>query len=195
MRLELEAALLADWTRDNLAVYGDYLQSQGDVRGELIALDLQLARDPHAEAPALRRSALLASLIGDASDLHASWFQFGFAHPRLTSAHQGSRLASLAETPFAAFVRTLWMHGAATWIKQMLGELARSEHRWLHHITLDFTWGGTSSSTALLSARTTKTLVEATPNLDAIEIRGFPLREVFPSFKHPRARLIRSKPT
>ena len=191
MLADLEAALLAEWSPDTLAVYGDYLQSQGDPRGELIALDLQIAGD-QADAPMRRREMVLASLLGGARDLHATWFQFGFAHPRLTSAHEGSRLESLAATPFAPFVRTLWMHGSATWIKQMFGELVCGEHRWLHQITLDFTWGGRSSSAALLGPRMTKALVKATPNLDAIEIKGHPLREVFSSFEHPRAQLRRN---
>src|SRR5262249_36399340 len=38
---ELEAALAASFDREHLAVYGDYLQSIGDPRGELIAIDLQ----------------------------------------------------------------------------------------------------------------------------------------------------------
>jgi hypothetical protein len=40
-RDELEAALAASFDRAHLAVYGDYLMSIGDPRGELIAIDLQ----------------------------------------------------------------------------------------------------------------------------------------------------------
>jgi len=36
----LEADLLANWETAQLAVYADFLQSAGDPRGELIAIDL-----------------------------------------------------------------------------------------------------------------------------------------------------------
>jgi hypothetical protein len=57
MRDELEAALADRWDDENLAVYGDHLQAEGDPRGELIAIDRAIDRtlaDPDA-VPAEQR--------------------------------------------------------------------------------------------------------------------------------------------
>lgn len=46
---ELEAALQTDWNPATLAAYGDALQAAGDLRGELIAIDLHA--DGHGMTP------------------------------------------------------------------------------------------------------------------------------------------------
>ena len=42
-RQVLEDVLRADFSRENLAIYADALQEEGDPRGELIAIDLRIA--------------------------------------------------------------------------------------------------------------------------------------------------------
>ena len=58
---ELERALAADWTREQLAVYGDYLQSLADPRGELIAIDLA----GRSEERAARKRELVVEWLGE----------------------------------------------------------------------------------------------------------------------------------
>jgi hypothetical protein len=59
-RAEIEAALAADFSRANLAVYADCLMAEGDPRGELIAIGL-LPPTPELER---RKIALLEQLLG-----------------------------------------------------------------------------------------------------------------------------------
>ncbi len=88
---ELERALIEAPTPERWAVYGDWLAAQGDRRGELITIDLELehARDePTTKALQARREALLAELLptwfGDLCTLGPTllrWrFAFGFLH-------------------------------------------------------------------------------------------------------------------
>ncbi len=60
-RDELEAGLLANWDPAQLAVYGDFLQSEGDPRGELIAIDFAGGLTPERD---VRRSEPLTALVG-----------------------------------------------------------------------------------------------------------------------------------
>ncbi|MBA3539503.1 MAG: hypothetical protein H0T79_07720, partial [Deltaproteobacteria bacterium] len=67
LRAAFDAAGAAD--RDDLAVYADQLQADGDIRGELIALDL--AAPEHRFAPTAtawreRRQALIVAWVGGA---------------------------------------------------------------------------------------------------------------------------------
>src|SRR5262245_37701548 len=59
----LETSLQAMWDPDTAAVYADLLASRGDPRGELIAIDLELARRESDELRRRKRE-LLSSWLG-----------------------------------------------------------------------------------------------------------------------------------
>src|SRR5690349_17048148 len=66
-RAQLEADLRRSWGAPQLTVYADYLQSIGDPRGELIAIDLvNLATTIQDTGWAQRRRALLDAWLGNA---------------------------------------------------------------------------------------------------------------------------------
>ncbi|HET7504818.1 MAG TPA: TIGR02996 domain-containing protein [Kofleriaceae bacterium] len=126
----LEASLIADST-DTAAyeVYGDWLQRQGDPRGELIALQIaraaELARGPrprstiqtaigrHVERHAAALLGPLAAFVSDVRDLASGPFvwRFGFIHRvTLESRPAGDLADTLAQVlrhPSGRFVREL----------------------------------------------------------------------------------------
>lgn len=193
MRDQLEAALAAEWTYDNFAVYADFLQSQGDPRGELIAIDLGLLAQPRAEPLVKRRTAILDDLIDDWREPHTSWFKFGFVYPRLSSM-SGDALQAIFESPFAPYLRDVTLLCAATYIKRYCSALAKREHRWLRRITIESD-DRYSSGTPIVTTPGAKALIKATPSLSQIEQfvhPGLSRRPLFESFEHPRAKLVES---
>jgi len=126
----LEASLVADPADPAAyAVYADWLQRQGDPRGELIALQLareaELARSPkgrstlpaaiarHIERHADRLLGGLAALVPDVRDLASGPFawRFGFIHRVVLETGAGGDLGAIVEAvlrhPSGRFVREL----------------------------------------------------------------------------------------
>jgi uncharacterized protein (TIGR02996 family) len=118
--LELERALIAD--PDDVAtylVYADWLQQEGDPRGELIARTIQAESDTNDDAKlraATKRriERLIARLIGELADLNPSWRR-GFVdgvvlqRDRVRGPYP-ERLAALFRDPSAALLRTIVLH-------------------------------------------------------------------------------------
>jgi hypothetical protein len=193
MREQLEAALAAEWTYDNLAVYSDFLQSHGEPRGELIAIDLGLLAQPRSVPLVKRRAAILDDLLDDWREMPTSWFQLGFVYPRLSS-NSSDALQAILESPFAPYLRDVAILGPATWIKRFFSGIAKLEQRWLRRITIQSD-DRYSSGLPIISTRAAKALIEATPSLLQIEQfvhRGVQRRPLFESFEHPRAKLVES---
>jgi uncharacterized protein (TIGR02996 family) len=113
---ELEAGIIADPDdRAAYAVYADWLQRQGDPRGELIAL--QLAREAELARGHTGRSALataigrhlerhaatllggLAALVGDVRDVAGAPFawRFGFIHRVVLESRRGGDLGAIVD--------------------------------------------------------------------------------------------------
>src|SRR5258708_20502667 len=120
-RRALEAALAAgferladaEW-RDTLAIYADHLLAEGDPRGELIALDLQI--DTHATTTELvaRRASLLAAFLGHLRPLdnpHLAWvgdtFSRGFVDDLVIDADDPNaceRLPAILASPIVPYL-------------------------------------------------------------------------------------------
>jgi hypothetical protein len=132
---EIEAALAANFDREQLAVYGDYLQSIGDPRGELVAIDLHVGK--HGRTPELddRKRELVERWLGD--DLaeilrHAGAIDHGF----VLLGHRAPDMASHAVTvllahPAGEFLRELTV--LDTWLRMLAVYelLAAAPRRWL----------------------------------------------------------------
>lgn len=134
---ELEAAILrAPEVADGYLVYGDWLQSQGDPRGELIALQHALLQAKGAEATALKRkvSALLkkhqdlllgaplASMLGGKT-LSVEW-HLGFIRSARVA------IAGYGEDPEFEIDETLSMllaHPSARFLQELTLGLADNE--------------------------------------------------------------------
>ncbi|HEY5935628.1 MAG TPA: hypothetical protein VIU61_13355, partial [Kofleriaceae bacterium] len=147
-REDLEANLAASFDRDTLAVYADFLQSIGDPRGELIALDLQIEAhaDHAAPAPGPRYRYAPAGLVDRRATLLATWLRalvpsdptrgwigdqvrFGFLDNLELGAHsteERDRLLAILASPVGPYVRGVTIRGATHDLVESLAVLARS---------------------------------------------------------------------
>lgn len=174
-RETLEAALLSSWDRDTLAVYADHLQAEGDPRGELIALDLQIAATGNTALLSKRRTSLVFAWLGalvPVDDVHAAWvgdsLRFGFVedlHFSGARANAVARLEQAFESTAGPYVRALSMVGTATELAAALAVVARYEHRWLAKLVL------TGVHRAPVAPEIAGDAFRAMPNLATLELR------------------------
>ena len=202
-REDLEANLAASFDRDTLAVYADELQSLGDPRGELIALDLQIEAHADAANPARRYRYAPAELVARRATLLETWLRalvpsdptrgwigdhvrFGFLDnlelgPLSTEARD--RLLAILASPVGPYVRGVTLRGAASDLEETLAVLARMDHPWLARLTLHKRAAGPMVESDL-EAR----LIAATPRLARLELSG---HRAFDMFAHPALRELR----
>ncbi|MBZ4415812.1 WGR domain-containing protein [Myxococcus sp. RHSTA-1-4] len=144
---ELEAAILrAPEAPDGYLVYGDWLQSQGDPRGELIALQHALLQAKGAEATALKRKVAahlkkhqglllgtrLSTMLGDPT-LSVEWHLGFIRKARVAAAEYGQdvefaideTLSMLLAHPSARFLQELSLGLADNEGENEYGDLIR----------------------------------------------------------------------
>jgi len=186
--VELEAELRRGFDRETLAVYADHLQSRGDPRGELIAIDLHA--DEHALSPELheRRAALLLEQLGDLA-----------THPAIVCSHGFLDLVGLASMevfdellfrPFSSYLRTAILRGTlrprarvlmtSQVLRALVGALAERPRPWLTALELH---GGVRLPRTI-AAR----LVAQAPRLERLAIAG---SNVWPAVPYPGVRILR----
>lgn len=196
-REDLEAALRARPDDAALLVYADYLQSEGDPRGELIALDL---RPPSMsmQSVEVRRGQLLHTWLGDdieitfdveqqlwyAGELDATYATFDMGFLDLHVADEVSadvEVPRLLSSPAGAYLRRLSLRGPSALLEPLLEALAARPRAWLQHLAIARVHESSWLASPALSAR----LVGATPNLEVLDLLGARLLD---GFAHPRIR-------
>ena len=203
-RETLEDALRVDFSRENLAVYADALQEEGDLRGELIALDLRIA--DHGLLPALsaRRMEILRDLLGaSAADFfardHKQPFQFGFADVRIDSTGGAGLEAEreLLDSQLGDYLRHVKIRGGEKHLRSGVGTLVRRTHPWLRSLHVHYATMASRSTEPIVSGRQTRELIEATPVLETMTVTRATttpwaaVRPVFASFDHPNVRELK----
>lgn len=186
-RETLEAALAASWDRDTLTVYADHLQAEGDPRGELIALDLQIEAAGNNVELSRRRTSLLYAWLGGlvpVDNVHGSWvgdsMKFGFVEDLVFDGREPNALARLEqviESPAGDYVRGMTMRGSAEDLERALAVVARREHGWLAKLSI-----GATYQSALIAPGIAREAFHAMPRLRTLELRGSP---AFAPFSHP----------
>jgi hypothetical protein len=190
-RETLEAALLSSWDRDTLTVYADHLQAEGDPRGELIALDLQIEATGNNVLLSKRRTSLVFAWLGSlvpVDDVHASWvgdsLRFGFVedlHFSGARANAVARLEQAFESTAGPYVRALSMIGTADELSAALAVVARYEHRWLTKLTI------TGFHHAPVAPQIAADAFQAMPNLATLELHR---PAAFANLSHPGIRRL-----
>ncbi len=192
----LEAELRRAWTLDNLAVYGDHLQQLGDPRGELIAVDVHLAR--HGRGPEVehrRRRALRAWLgLDDTVDpTRGAWegvrFAFGFIDDLRVE------LAPLIlRGPAGPFVRGITLIQRPHTIRGLLDDLGAMPRPWLDRLTIVPRFKGPPPQAVWRAGDPTfhpellAPVLAGTPRLTRLELAGHRLILAFP---HPHVTSVR----
>lgn len=191
---ELEAELARAWTIDNLAVYGDHLLALGDPRGELIAVDVHVAR--HGRTPELqhRRRRALRTWLGLPAEIDPTrgiWEGVKFAFGFVDELRAETTLAVL-RGPAGPFVRGLSLLKRPHAIGWMLDELAARPRPWLERLTIVPRLKGQPPTSVWSidpgSFVAPPELVAALPRLGRLELAGHRLLRGFP---HPGVTSLR----
>jgi uncharacterized protein (TIGR02996 family) len=195
---ELEAAILrAPDEADGYLVYGDWLQSQGDPRGELIALQHAQLRAKGAKAPALKRQVSkllqthqdsllgedLASLIGGGM-LTVEWYLGFIRRARLGADPEGEEaeidvregLQKLLAHPSARFLQVLTLGLADNDGENEYGDhikvIAKAAPGALHTLFIgDFEYPD-ESEISWAELGNVAPLYKALPQLRSLQLRG-----------------------
>lgn len=182
----LERRLARGFDEETLTVYGDYLQSLGDPRGELIALDLDARTDTAADS---RRKELIARWLGDdiAQQLGLSTIEHGFITDLYLEDtlghHEVSVLASLLQGPGAQYICGVTAIGNAGWLQRVLALLAARRHDWIRRFSIRVLEPDPRCSVAL-----TATMLRMMPQLEELEVWG---DDVAVNAGHPTVRSLR----
>ena len=178
--LDLERALGAHWDRQTLAVYADGLQESGDLRGELIALDLHIeANGATPELEGMRRDRLDAWLGGNSlrgRPWNPDLFQFGLLDDLYVAsdAHASSTeyLEAFLSCPAAGYLRGIQIATAAGGVADALALLATRQHPWLEYLSIV----QSPISRGPVPNEIVRGLLAATPQLHTLDLDG---REIF----------------
>ena len=179
-----------------LGVYADFLQSQGDPRGELIALDL---RPPSMSLHSVevRRGQLLRTWLGDevevlldpdqqlwyVGDLSSTYatFDCGFVDLFIDDPSDDALLAHLLHGSGGEHLRRVSIQGSEDVIEPMLAHLVAKPRPWLQQLAVSRTDGWKLLVDRALGER----FVAATPNLEVLDLLG---RNLFDRLAHPTVR-------
>ncbi len=183
---ELEAALRADWTDEALSVYADHLQSEGDPRGELIALDLD---GSDAEPVIARRGDLFRKWLGAGTVVETWWdptdrrwcagnkkegtwivADYGLLEishaPGDVSPHPETLLRFLA-TPASRFVHRCSIAGDTACLRRLISKLTVQKRPWLRALGIR-----RLDDEHMLALPDTTAFDAALPNLTHVDLSG-----------------------
>jgi hypothetical protein len=193
---ELEAALEASFSLDNLQVYGDYLMSIGDPRGELIAVDVHVARHGNTPEVAHRRRRAIRTwleLPPEIDPTQGGWesvrFAFGFVED--VRVDFASRILASRAGPF---VRGITLTNKTASVEHVLHQLGLASRPWLTRLTIAPRFKGDPpgvlwrSEAPNLSNKEVPAIIAVTPRLARLELAGHRLLREFP---HPALRSLR----
>lgn len=170
----LESALLSRWGREEMTVYADYLQSIGDPRGEVIAIDLVNLDTVDEAAWRTRRHDAITAWLGEdlATRLGPSIFQ-GFVQEAGTD-------ETLLASPAGDFVRASRLGNDLS----VLARLVSRPRRWLTRLAIT----ADAERPPLVDGALVDKLVAATPRLDELVLRG---SGILKRFSHTTLRHLR----
>jgi hypothetical protein len=182
---DLEAALRTSFDRDTIGVYGDLLQAAGDLRGELIAIDLKLddsGGDPDP-AVARRRQQLVRKWLG--GELPNGRVRYGFVELDATSADPIAQVRFAFGCPAAPYVRSIAIVGPPRLVQGAVALITAQERPNLVDVTIR-QWS--ERDEPALDAATSKRFAVAIPNLGALELDG---RRVMHDLAHANLRRLK----
>ena len=181
---ELEAAA-ATGDPVQLAVYADALQSHGDPRGELIAIDLHAAAHGTTRELDERRATVLTGWLGSLATEPGLRFADGCIDLMYEPGAPELLVARVLGSPAGPYLRSLELYGGSPRIDSALSLLGLGPRPRLRTLAVTRT-GFPDGHT--IPAKATAALIRATPSLDTIIVRGF---AVFGAFPHPGLRRAR----
>ena len=178
MRAELEAALATSFSRANLAVYADYLQTIDDPRGEWIAFELALVRDGVTAAAQQRREQLVRPF---APYFHPK-VAYGFAYD--VQFENAEKVTGFDASPIAPYLRSAWISPSyPSPLLETVETFASAPRPWLYRLGITLPDRNRMAALTIapenrrdladvLGAQLTARLLAATPNLEWLVLGG-----------------------
>jgi len=180
---DLEAQILATWDRETIEVYGDQLQSLGEPRGELIAIDLAIEDSGSTPELVRRREELIDAWLGDT--VPNGRVRCGFVDVDATGADPVAQIHHAFDGPGSRFIRSVAIVGAPNTIAATAQALAATVRPSMTALTIR-QWDEADRPT--LGAGAAQAMIEATPHLRELAIDG---RQVLDDFPHPAVTRLR----
>ncbi|MEO8702638.1 MAG: hypothetical protein ABI867_21520 [Kofleriaceae bacterium] len=166
-RAELEAELAASWTRENLAVYADYLQTIEDPRGEWIAFELSLVRDGITGAGQARLAELTQQFQRD----HHRSMAYGFVQELVLDSVEA--ITTFDRTPIAPYLRGVFITAyKPAEQRAIVRAFARVQRSWLRRLKIHVASDDVPDLEKVLGSALTEQLVAATPQLETFVVSG-----------------------
>lgn len=166
---------------DIVTVYGDQLQAEGDPRGELIAIDLEMAHSGSTPLLVRRRDELIEQWLG--ARRPNGTIRYGFLELDATSADPVEQVRLAFSTKAARFTRSITAVGPPKVLRDTIAAIAEAPRPFLSRVTLRM-WSE-KDSPALASPGN---FITATPALQCLEIDA---RKLFGRFEHASIRRMR----
>jgi hypothetical protein len=197
---ELETALQRTPDAETFAVYADALEAAGDPRGELIAIDLELARVRKAPPIALdrideltdRKRAVLRRWLGDTIGgiaWHPRQFEYGLLRDIGFTATSTQTIAEytrgVLDSPIGTYLSGVEIYGSKAEIEHVMALVAKRPLPWLRRLTIHRVADHTNRT---LAHDLWEAFVAATPNLVDVSVIG---PAVARSPIHPNIRTLR----
>lgn len=179
---ELEASLRTKWDRDTLAVYADHLQSIGELRGELIVIDLRIEEAGPLPELVARRQELITAWL---RSLPPGKVTHGFLDIDATGGDPIEQVRTALASRGAPYIRTIAIVGATEVLREAVAIVASEARPSLARVVLR-QWGEGQAWT--MSATAFERFIAATPALHTLEIDGYRL---FEAAVHPALRRLR----
>jgi len=176
---ELEAAVRVAWDREAIAVYADHLQTIGDPRGELVAIDLRIDEGEAGAEITARREQLIAEWFG--ADLPPGIVRYGFVDVRASGMRPDSQLTIALRGPGAKYIRSVELAGPHEELLPAVRMLVKEPCPWLTKLVIH-QWQDVATPTLA------KDLAVAMPALDALELSG---RNILTMGAHPNVQRLR----
>lgn len=186
LREDLEAELHAAWNPQTLSIYADHLQSVGDPRGELIALDLGPPEGERYSVYWERRQALLDTWLGES--LPMRWdhdedmyvvdgsrtfvgFEAGLCDLVVfgDAATDRAAVERFFASPAAPYLRSMRMAAGGATLSSAIELLASSSRAWLRHVRIQRTDHSDGDHVVIGD---TAGFAAATPHLERLDVNG-----------------------
>ncbi|MEO8550443.1 MAG: hypothetical protein ABI678_10730 [Kofleriaceae bacterium] len=185
---ELEAALASQRTPELLAVYADALQALGDPRGELIAIDLQVAAQGTSPELAAHKRQRVEHWLG--AELATRVLEIGAVDcgfvdiPWGVKADEAERM--LAHAGLHAALRTFALEDADAGLRRGIDLVCAARPPWLEHVqVVRYSPDEADIDVPAIDDARARALVDAIPRLRAFTLAG---NKVFGELVHPNVR-------
>jgi hypothetical protein len=178
---EHERALQEHWDLERLAVYADDLQELGDIRGELIALDLKLMKSPSSDLD-FEHDQLHEEIFGDDYDIKS---HLGCSIVTIDLSFDEDKDLAGVPAEVMRYLGELELEGDVEQVEEQLAILLAERRPWLRTLRVE------TSGRLAGSDSSVEELAEKCPILETLALEMDERHAMFRELVHPRVTSLR----